>query len=151
MTGESGYFPANHSIRVPESDCWSLHTKIHFIGSKNNRNQQNEEPTANTNNTRQPQISLEDCARAAIDSERKSVPWKPTIGKLLESPKDSQKLLIMRHAERVDYSFPRWTDQVTEFNEDINDVAKLHRAYFSVNDFKHSYLFFAVLYRGIWL
>lgn len=119
MTGESGYFPANHSIRVPESDCWSLHTKIHFVGSKNNRNQQNEEPTANTNNTRQPQISLEDCARAAIDSERKTVPWKPTIGKLLESPKDSQKLLIMRHAERVDYSFPRWTDQVTEFNEDI--------------------------------
>lgn len=33
-TGESGYFPANHSYRVPESDCWSLHARVHFIGSR---------------------------------------------------------------------------------------------------------------------
>lgn len=108
-TGDSGYFPANHSLRVPESDCWSLHSRVHFVGSKCNR-YQNDEPTANLH-VRQPQISLEDCARGAIDSERKTVPWKPTIGKLLENPKDSQKLLIMRHAERVDYTFPKWTEQ----------------------------------------
>lgn len=56
------------------------------------------------------ETSLEDCARGAIDSDRKIVPWIPAVGKLVERPNFNQKLIIMRHAERVDYAFPRWTD-----------------------------------------
>lgn len=107
-TGETGYFPINHSTRVPESDCWSLHTRVHFIGS-NYSQFQPDEPLLDIDKKRT-ETSLEDCARGAIDSDKKIIPWNPTIGKLVERPNDSQKLLIMRHAERVDYSFPRWTD-----------------------------------------
>lgn len=108
-TGESGYFPANHSVRVPESVCWSLHTRVHFVGSENSQFRY-DEPSMDINR-RTVDASLEDCARNAIDSEKKIIPWNPKIGKLIGRPNDSQKLLIMRHAERVDYTFPRWTDQ----------------------------------------
>lgn len=108
-TGESGYFPANHSVRVPESDCWSNHTRVHFVGSENSQFRHDEALVEI--NRRRVDTSLEDCARNAIDSEKKIIPWNPTIGKLVGRPNDSQKLLIMRHAERVDYTFPRWTDQ----------------------------------------
>lgn len=108
-TGESGYFPANHSLKAPESDCWSLHTRVQFVGSKNTQFQY-EVPSV-VMSRRKGETSIEDGARGAIDSEKKIIPWNPTIGKLVGRPNDSQKLLVMRHAERVDYTFPRWTDQ----------------------------------------
>lgn len=63
-TGASGYFPSNHVLRAPESEAWSLHTRIQFVGSGMGR--LNDEPLVNS--MRQPEASLEDCARAAIDS-----------------------------------------------------------------------------------
>lgn len=105
-TGESGYFPANHSIRVPESDCWSLHSSVHFIGSKQYQFKYNGPWEISPRSV----DSLEDCARIAIDSDKKTIPWNPKIGKLVGRSNDNQKLLIMRHAERVDYTFPKWTD-----------------------------------------
>lgn len=107
-TGENGYFPANHSERVPESDTWSLHTRVHCVGSTNSQFL-GDDPLLDFGKRRS-DTSLEDCARGAIDSDRKIVPWIPAVGKLIERPNFNQKLIIMRHAERVDYAFPRWTD-----------------------------------------
>lgn len=106
-TGISGYFPENHVLRVPESETWSLHTQIQIIGSGQGHFHIQE---SLVNLMREPEESLEDCARAAIDSTKKIIPWNPTIGKLRQKHNVSQKLFIMRHAERVDYAFSKWTD-----------------------------------------
>lgn len=106
-TGESGYFPASHAIRVPESDCWTLHTRVPFIGPQDTQLQ---EPLTDLSK-RGANTSLEDCARSAIDSKRKIILWDSSIGKLLKPPRMGQKLMIMRHSERIDYTFPKWTDQ----------------------------------------
>lgn len=51
-SGESGYFPANYvSSRVPESDCWSLHARIHFIGSSSSLHYKEPQSDVNTQPT----------------------------------------------------------------------------------------------------
>ncbi|XP_031618999.1 protein UBASH3A homolog [Contarinia nasturtii] len=105
-TGSRGNFPIRYVERVPESDCWVLHTNVPFIGSGINCA---ENIIRSSNIRREPRESLEDCAREFIESEKRMIAWDPTLGNIFPVLSSTQKIFIMRHGERVDYSFPQWT------------------------------------------
>lgn len=102
-TGSKGYFPLNCVDRVSESDCWTLHVNIPFGSDKNDEN------IVRSPNIHQEPNSLEDCAREFIESEKRIISWDHTLGKVFPVLKSTQKVFIMRHGERVDYTFPEWT------------------------------------------
>lgn len=126
-SGCSGLFPFNYVVRVPESETWCLHRRIQICGTKSNE-QSAEENVRNSTVAPTKQVELtsislqniknlaEDSTRGAIDSSKKVVPWDPSVGKLVQPANNNQKLLIMRHSERVDFAFPKWMNYCFDSN-----------------------------------
>lgn len=103
-TGNTGWIPFAFLKRAPESDCWTLHTAVQFIGpgsSFGNHLRKNSEIS---------QAPVEESTRLFIESLQKSVFWLSSIGKDVKKPNVSKKLIIMRHAERVDFNFRNWSN-----------------------------------------
>lgn len=65
---------------------------------------------------REAKRSLDDFAQMCIESDRKVIQWNPNIGKQIIEANKNQKLLILRHGERVDYAFPRWSNHAFDNN-----------------------------------
>lgn len=104
-SGNSGNMPYKYLRRVPESNTWSLHTAVQFIGpGLLTRNQVEDFPEMPEDG-----VSLEEIAREFIESEKKTMFWLSSIGKQLQKPNTNKKLIVMRHAERMDYNFRNWS------------------------------------------
>lgn len=158
-TGCSGQFPLSYTIRVPESDAWTLHCSIQICsppagsltdqdsqscnneniyrngGSSEARHSARKSFSDDTimrasqysslpENDRQSNQSLPNAQqpREVIPSRlqelnnaknvqgfyRKFIIWDPSVGKFVKPPNNRQKLFIMRHGERVDFTFSKW-------------------------------------------
>lgn len=162
-TGKSGFFSTYSTFRAAESDIWVLHANVLVADPDFNINDDNAGGSAGTSagtsaggsiskkigcwprnkNTKKhipmiyetpfPDISLEDCAREFLESPSKIIKWKPIIPRLIEPANRSDKLLIMRHGERVDHTFPDWFNHCfidEEYvQQDINLPESLPRRY----------------------
>lgn len=124
-TGCNGFFPLNHVQRVPESDTWTLHRRVQICGAKIEE-QTLEDQIRNTifaqlnapadDSSTSSQNQAEDSTRTSIDLSKKVIPWDPSLAKMVQPKNSSQKLFIMRHSERVDFSFPRWVNHCFDAN-----------------------------------
>lgn len=114
-TGAIGFFPMNHVVRVAESDSWSLHRSL-VIYSPSGERARNErlliEPQWMTGSPPmpEPRQSSDEGSRATIEALKKLIVWNPKVGDLLPAVNDNQKLFIMRHGERLDFTFPKWAN-----------------------------------------
>lgn len=128
-TGCSGLFPLNYTARVPESDTWTLHRSVQICNSSdrvsmNGDGSSRHSPSvdAKPNDwTRLPTPSpsvdlapnrLQDVAEQRTPQElMRRLNWDPSTGTTVDGVRDTnQKLFIMRHGERVDFTFTKWTN-----------------------------------------
>lgn len=136
-TGLSGLFPLAYTVRAPESDAWTLHCSVPLcLPSKSERrlaaNSEQESrngscdlhvfqrsnddadielltATANTETVPNPADQPVN-AKNLHDFIRKIIVWDASVGTFVEKPNDAQKLFIMRHGERVDFTFAKWVN-----------------------------------------
>lgn len=131
-SGCTGLFPLNYAVRVPESDTWTLHRSVQICNaadetlrvSTNGDGSSRHSPSIDVKAnhwTRLPTPSpsvdltpnrLQDMAeqRTAQDMSRR-LNWDPSTGTMVDEIRGTnQKLFIMRHGERVDFTFTKWTN-----------------------------------------
>lgn len=139
LTGCSGLFPLSYTVRVPESDTWTLHRCVQICNEReeklkfqNGDESSKHSPSIDSKqNDWASESSTLDCqqadaipnrlqelnnARTPHEFFRKYIIWDPSVAKFVQSPNDNQKLYIMRHGERVDFTFSKWVNNCFDTN-----------------------------------
>lgn len=130
-TGCSGLFPLNYTVRVPESDTWTLHRSVQICNatddslrvSTNGDGSSRHSPSVDLKPhdwtprpTPSPSVDLtpnrlrEVAEQKTTQELSRRLNWDPSTGTMAdEMSAVNQKLYIMRHGERVDFTFTKWT------------------------------------------
>lgn len=131
LTGCTGIFPLSYTVRVPESETWTLHRSVQIcrpgtstgdeqLKAHNGDELQKRSPSYDSK--RSDWKLAGDCQPPDLtpnrlqevntsnphDFYRKFIIWDPSVGKFVQEPNANQKLFIMRHGERVDFTFSKW-------------------------------------------
>ncbi|XP_065168642.1 ecdysteroid-phosphate phosphatase isoform X2 [Atheta coriaria] len=119
LTGQTGLLPASYTQRTAESDAWTLHKKVSLTHIP-----EDDESTRKSTNCKTPIVSSSDDDEKSTEIMRSvsenltendlNIVHNPS--NLLEvcsntsksSDEDTQKLFVMRHGERVDFTFGSW-------------------------------------------
>lgn len=132
-TGCSGLFPLNYTARVPESDTWTLHRSVQICNatddtlrvSMNGDGSSRHSPSVDVKPkdwtplpTPSPSVDLTPNRLQEVTEQRttqemlRRLNWDPSTGTMADGVQSgsSQKLFIMRHGERVDFTFTKWTN-----------------------------------------
>lgn len=126
-TGCNGLINLKNAYRAPESDTWTLHKSISICSGDNTNilrppndevfsrtspsiEVRSNEWTPTSTSTTQSNEMMNTRSQGVSASFQRRLNWKPTIGACIESYNGNQKLFIMRHGERVDYAFTKWTN-----------------------------------------
>lgn len=134
LTGCSGLFPLNYTVRVPESDTWTLHRSVQICnatddtlrastnGHSDGLSRHSSSVDVKPNDwtplpTPSPSIDLtpnrlqETIEQKTTQEISRRLNWDPSTVTMADEVRDSnQKLFVMRHGERVDFTFTKWTN-----------------------------------------
>lgn len=116
-TGIYGYFPLEITTRVPESDAWMLHKTIPLSAAP----VVNERPQSlDVRPTKKPRTLTQGSQHSPMDEKvttdniqdyiARSAVWDALKGDRVKAPSPAQKLFIMRHGERLDFTIMNWIE-----------------------------------------
>ncbi|XP_022185196.1 protein UBASH3A homolog isoform X2 [Nilaparvata lugens] len=140
LTGCSGYLPVNYTERTAESDSWTLHRSVSLgVNSDSVTGTEDEEENGLCPLSFQRQINGSDtniCSQTTTaandnsENKRISLAKEESLSQSLAEPSGPRQIYIMRHGERVDFTFGKWIpycfdEHGTYMRKDLNMPASV--------------------------
>ncbi|XP_066993675.2 ecdysteroid-phosphate phosphatase [Anabrus simplex] len=120
LTGCSGYLPENYTERTAESDAWTLHRTVSLCsieGSPETGRNSSPPPATHmerlssmgdTTSSNKPSDVTSDSGDEKVVSAYENVETQTPLSKTLEPVPGPRHIYIIRHGERIDFTFGTW-------------------------------------------